>query len=445
MGLDKLKPSPRDRSIRSDSDNALSKIGNLNVIVDQLQSLLDEIKTKRKKLSVTTPNFKKNVCITTWNTELIDSGVTSLNNQIKLPVIEGGEYFCRVDWGDGTKTTIKSYDDPDTLHTYKTPGIYTVKIKGLFEGWNFTHTPLEKDSIKLLTLDQWGTMKIQSKAHYEVYPFNRENFRKCINLTMSSTTDTPDLTNIISLNRMFADCPNLSTINNITDWDVSKVKDFSGMFYGERTGRNSFSDDLSSWDVSSAEAFIHTFRNSDVNFNVGNWNMSNVLYPQFMFEKCRYFNNGGSADINNWNTSNFLSLDSMFRETPFNQPIGNWDTSKVISLRSIFRSCQFNQDISGWDISSATNGSDTFLGSSFNQDISSWNPKNITTFSRFLSTGAFSVANYDALLIAWAQLPELKQNVYFQASSKYSSAAAASRQYLIETWGWSISDGGLQA
>jgi hypothetical protein len=447
MKLDRLQPSPRDRSIRTDSDSSLSNITQMNTIIDSLISLLDEIKTKRLRLSRGNRKFKKTF-ISTWDTTKLYTG-SSLENQIKLPLIEPGEYFFKVDWGDGTKNIIKSYDDPNVLHTYASPGVYTVKIKGLIEGWNFTHTSDEKDAVKLMTIESWGCLNIQNEN--AEYPYNSEHFRRCINLTMENTTDTPDLTGVTSLNRIFADCPLLVTINNIQNWDVSKVENFSGIFYGERTGKNGFADDLSTWDVSSATAFIHSFRNSNANFSIDNWNVENVLYFNFTFESTP-FNNAGSAGINNLQFENLLSVDSTFRSTPFNQPIGNWNMSNVTSIRSMFRSAPFNQDISTWDTGSVTQAPDTFLGAPFNQDISTWDFTNFANMSRFLNPSGFSTENYDKLLLKLAASESLKPNVLLTTGPQYTTDGtgdittdpAAAKQYIIETWGWSISDRGLQ-
>lgn len=53
-------------------------------------------------------------------------------------------YNFDVDWGDGTSTkNIMSYTDDNRFHTYAVPGTYTIKIDGLFEGWDIS--PANKD------------------------------------------------------------------------------------------------------------------------------------------------------------------------------------------------------------------------------------------------------------------------------------------------------------
>ncbi len=53
-----------------------------------------------------------------------------------------------------------------------------------------------------------------------------------------------------------------------------------------------------------------------------------------------------------------------------------------------------------------------------------------------------STPNYDSLLIGWSSLP-LQNNVDFHGgNSQYSLDAVDERQYLINNFSWSITDGG---
>jgi len=57
-----------------------------------------------------------------------------------------------------------------------------------------------------------------------------------------------------------------------------------------------------------------------------------------------------------------------------------------------------------------------------------------------------SVENYDNLLISWVQL-NLQNNVeFYGGSSRYNIGTAAnSRQQIIDDFGWSITDGGVNS
>ena len=126
-------------------------------------------------------------------------------------------------------------------------------------------------------------------------------------------------------------------------------------------------------------------------------------------------------------------MSHMFQGTAFNQDIGSWDTSYVKLFSSMFANIDFDQDISSW----------YFTGL--------WNLSNLGFQYFFLnnskSSTGLSTANYDALLVTWGnQASSMTQNLVnvHMGSSTYTanSAAATARSTLVNTYGWSITDGG---
>lgn len=62
--------------------------------------------------------------------------------QIRLPLVEDGEYDFIVDWGDGNFSNIVTGDvDPGNLsgvtHSYEEQGVKRLTITGTINGWNF--------------------------------------------------------------------------------------------------------------------------------------------------------------------------------------------------------------------------------------------------------------------------------------------------------------------
>lgn len=452
MSIKKLRPRKRDYDISEDYELSVAKLGNVNAVIEQANTIIDEINTELAKLEESIIQYDKAPFITTWDTRITGgTGGTaaSAENQIKLPLVADGTYNFNVDWGDGRIDNITSYDQAERTHTYRTPGVYTIKITGLIKGFSFQYNDDSfaggDDHNKLTQINQWGCLILNSPSVNWAY------FQGCYSLTIVDAPDIPDLSQTTSLGAMFETCPNLTEITNIANWDVSNITTLGYMFENQWQANYSLNPDIGSWDVSNVTSFAGMFNNMKAfNRDLGAWDMSSAKSIAFMFSGSG-FNNGGSPSINNWNLSNNVSLNSTFRSTPFNQPIGNWDVSKVTDLRGTFRSCSFNQDISGWQLDSWTNAPDTFLSCPFNYDISSWNFSKLTWASRFLNSGAFSTANYNALLLALAAAPELKRGVFISTGPRYTTDGtgnietdpAAARAYIISTWGWSISDQGL--
>lgn len=75
----------------------------------------------------------------------------------------------------------------------------------------------------------------------------------------------------------------LSTIKeiNISEWDVSNVRNMASMF-----SNCNFNCDLSKWDVSNVFRMDSMFENSKFNSDISMWDVSNVEYYGDMFKRC---------------------------------------------------------------------------------------------------------------------------------------------------------------
>ena len=254
--------------------------------------------------------------------------------------------------------------------------------------------------------------------------------------------------------------------NNIV---TTLVTDMNGMFYNF-SYYYYFNQPLDSWDVSNVTNMMSIFSGATAfNQPIGSWNVSNVTDMSGMFYGATNFN----QPIGSWNVSKVTDMAYMFFYTPFNQPIGNWNVSKVTDMRSMFAvASAFNQNIVNWNVSSVTNMAQMFWNATvfnqpidswnvskvtnmlgmffytpFNQPIGNWNVSNVTNMNEMFFGTKLSTANYDTTLIGWATRGTnggvLKTNVSFSGgNSKYCNGLAA-RNYLTNTYGWVITDGGL--
>lgn len=421
----------------------------------------------------------QNAFITTWQTD--NTGYSS-DTQFKIPTKEWMyTYNYDIYWeevgnpsNNGTETGVT---DDITISVFPA-GTYRVEITGLFPA--IYHDGWQSDAKKLLTIEQWGDNAWQG--------FDKA-FMDCSNLTYNAT-DTPDLSNCTDMSQMFEGASSFDgdigswDVSTITDmyalfkdadvfnqdignWNVSNVTDMAEMFNGDLL----FNQDITGWDVSSVTNMKSMFSSTyNFNQNIDVWNVSNVESMSNMFEGAQDFN----QDLNNWDVSKVTSMLDMFRlasefngqvsdwdvssvdnmsgmfesASAFNQDIGNWNVSNVTNMSTMFDVAPvFNQDLSNWDVSNVTDMSGMFRSTdAFDQNIGSWDVSNVTSMNYMFQSAGVSNCNYDALLLGWSGL-NLDNNVDFKSqNSTYSSGIAAdARQSIIDDFGWSFSDAGVDS
>jgi surface protein len=404
-----------------------------------------------------------NMFISRWNTQ--NFGISN-DNQVSIP---SNDIQYTVHWGDGTSDV--NVNGPIT-HTYTQPGVYTISMEDLdYLVFNFSG-----DRGKILSIDQWGS---------GIWTSMENAFRGCLYLQVLAS-DSPDLSAITSLRGMFEKVSNFNS--NIDSWDVSSISDMSRMFYeaynfnqplnswnvGNVTDMSemfyscrSFNQSLNSWDVSSVQTMQSMFYNARAfNGNISEWNVSSVVNMNSLFRQAIVFNQNIGAwnvssvitmssmfnsavafnqDLNSWNVENLEDMSFIFnRANSFNGNISSWNVSKVTLMNSAFASAlEFNHDITSWDVSSVNNLENMFIyASSFNQNLGSWNIGNVSNLSGIFTGTALSSANYDQILIGWANLPSVQNNIFFRTTHVNYCLGAFARSVLENTYGWTIIDGG---
>ena len=387
--------------------------------------------------------------ISTWDTTKTSTG-SSGSNQVKLPLESSGTYNFVVDWGDGNQDTITIWNQPEVTHTYTVSGIYTLDISGTIEGFRFNNGG---DRLKISEISQWGDLRLGNSNGY---------FYGTGNLDITAT-DILDLTGTTTMFNAFRGS-GISTVPSMNEWDVSGVTRM-GLMSSEASSFNQpignwdvsavtnmarmfegigfptvFNQPIGNWDVSAVTDMNGMFKGSLFNQPIGNWDVSAVTNMARMFQWNYKFN----QPIGNWNTLSVTNMNDMFESTPFNQPIGNWDVSAVTNMAGMFlRATAFNQPIGNWDVSRVTSMGTMFEETPFNQPIGNWDVSSVTNMNYMFNIVTLSTVNYDNLLIGWNNLPSLQTSVSFHGgNSKYSPAAQAARQNIINTYSWIITDGG---
>lgn len=141
------------------------------------------------------------------------------------------------------------------------------------------------------------------------------------------------------------------------------------------------------------------------------------------------------------------SFQQMFRScTSLVSGLKNWDVSGVTNLVFCFYNANdFNEDLSNWDVSAVTNFKYCFERCyDLDQSFATWDMTSATNVERMFKSSTLSTANYDATLIGWAA-QSLNSGLTFNGgNSTYTAggAAEAARNTLINTYGWTIVDGG---
>ena len=435
--------------------------------------------------------------ITTWKT---DNPGLSEDNQINIPTFPGETYDYTVDWGDGI---IESNFIGDATHTYANSGTYQVSISGVFPRIYFNnYLDAITDAQKILTVNQWGEIEWKSMENSFLGCKNLDviatdmpdlsnvtslasMFAVCTSLQGNVSMNSWNLSNVNSINGMFGSAENFNiyvgdwNVTSVTDmggmffdalsfnqdignWNVANVTNMSSLFYGATnfnqnigewdisnvTNMNnmfdhaiSFNQDIGNWDVSNVTEMSSMFTNADAfNGDISGWDVSKVQYMDGMFYGAARFN----QNIGNWNVSNVIGMQAMLGYTEaFNQDISGWNVGNVITMNSLFNGAgSFDQDIGEWNVSNVENMQAIFYGATqFDQDLSKWDVSNVTNMLFMLNDSGVSVVNYDLLLNSWSQ-QSLQNNVQFEASNIQYCDGENARQYLTDTYGWIITDGG---
>jgi surface protein len=332
----------------------------------------------------------------------IDTSKTGVSNsnQFQFTGAEG-DYDVVAKQNDIVVATFNDLSGQQTI-TLPSSGVYNLEVKSKeVNGFNRIRFNDGGDKLKITDIKQWGDVAW--------FSFNGA-FWGCSNM-LTTATDVPNLSSVTSMRYMFRGA---SIANpNTTNWDVSNVTDMLVMF----TNASSANPDVSNWDVSNVTNMLSMFYSaSSANPDVSNWDVSSVTNMRLMF----YNISSANLDVSNWDVGSVTNMYGMFRNaSSVNPDVSNWDVSNVTDMRYMFqRALIANPDVSNWDVSSVTNMESMFEDSNL------------------------SVENLTAIYENWSQL-NLQQNVSFGAgTTKYNASGQAGRDILVNTYNWTITDGG---
>ncbi len=330
----------------------------------------------------------------TVDTRNLDNS-SSAANQYWLETLNGLTYDFSVDWGDGQ---YNNNVDDDIIHTYLNQGVYTIAIIGNFP--SYFHGSSNRDNLKLISIDQWGT---------QVWESMRQTFYFCENMVYNAT-DIPNLSLVTDMRSMFRRTYLFDA--DINNWNVSNVTDMSSMFYQASI----FNSPLDNWDVGNVVSMGTMFSAATIfDQPIGNWNVASVTNMSNMFNSAENFN----QNLNSWNVSNVTNMSSMFQRAEFfDQPLNNWNVENVVNMGSMFSGAEnFNQNIDNWNVSKVTSMDSMFSGAdAFNEPLNSWDVSSVISMGAMFS----STDNFNQPLNNWNVGNVINMSTMFSGATSFN-------------------------
>jgi len=341
-----------------------------------------------------------------WEIDTTINGSTP-NTQFRLQSNSLYTTNYDVDWGDGNSDT--GVTSTNFTHTYPSPGIYEIKIRGDFNSF-YSYG----DAQKITKVKQWGKLNYKSM---------RQAYRGCRYLEVTAE-DSPDLSSVQNMTYMFYGCQYnfVNSNQSLLNWDTSNVTSMNGTFYACWEFNQAIPQN---WDFSSlvdnglSYIFFNCYKlDQDISQMNVTWSNINQLTAPIgkagknsatKYNICNY-------DISNWDVSNIIAFrgwstgqttgdSSLADKQPLSIGMDQWDLSGLgtyaaqgfsnAELASFFMDmkentngvgCTWNDIVTGWaSYINPTNVdkldySNLFYAATFNEDLSPWDFSNGVAF-----------------------------------------------------------------
>jgi len=187
---------------------------------------------------------------------------TAANETFTIPCKSQGSFNATVDWGDGSSSTVTTYNSANLVHTYASAGDHAISVSGTFPNIYFNNGG---DAAKVIAVTNFGQVGWDGSVSGA--------FWGCTNMT-SFTSGVTDTSGMTSMLYFWRNCESLTSID-VSTFDTSNVTNMDQVFF------NCFSIpsiDVSSWDVSSVLYMRRTFAECHLleTINVTNWATTSV-------------------------------------------------------------------------------------------------------------------------------------------------------------------------
>lgn len=214
-----------------------------------------------------------------------------------------------------------------------------------------------------------------------------------------------NMSSATSLISMFQNCTSLGIENSqdFSNWSVGKVTTFKQLFSG---CSNIKQLNIGGWDVSSARDMSYMF-DQDVNLtsigDISSWNVGDVKSFEGMFSNCNSITSaglGGNGAFSSWNTASLTNTAYMFQGCNSLKTVlmYNWNTSHLKNASFMFQNAGIDSfEMTGWDTTNLTNISSMFAGCMNLAMIFKFSAVGVTTANTYAFPTGTSTSNRAAL------------------------------------------------
>ena len=376
----------------------------------------------------------------------------------------GAESFTIPVYGPGVKYDVDCDDDgmfeafsQSAAYTceYAIGGENTIVIRdAVGDGSGFPRFRADEfgEAHEIIELNNWGSF---------IWDSMESAFREAVNMSVTAS-DWPNLSQVISTAFMFTNAAMADP--DTSDWDTQSVADMRNMFFGATIAK----PDTSGWDTSNVTDMSFMFLSAGLaNPDTSGWNTSNVTDMNNMFsgafsadpDTSSWITNNvtnmramfssamvAMPDTSGWDVSNVSNMSFMFSGARMADPdVSGWDTINVTDMNRMFSNADVaNPDTNGWETTNVTNMNRMFNNAVMaNPDTSNWDIAGVTDMQSMFNGVTLPTASYYAILMNFSS-QTVQSDVQFSGGESQYCASDA-HDILINTYGWSISDGGLSS
>ena len=242
----------------------------------------------------------------------------------------------------------------------------TAIVRQLVEAVNEPYAVLSENNT---VLTFYYDKKKEERGGMDVVPFNDINQRgwheQRENITRVVFDDSfADCDTLTSTASWFAECGNLTTIENLNLLKTANVTNMSSMFWSCSSLTNLDLSNLNTANVTNMHDMFYGC-SSLTSLDLSNFNTSNVTIMDGLFAYCSYLS---SVDVSSFNTTNVTNMMSMFYfcSSLTNLDVSNFNTANVTEMSSMFADCHSltSLDVSNFKTDNVTDIRWMFKGSS---------------------------------------------------------------------------------